>query len=44
MCVCGKSQTMEHIWCSQAPQCTEDDLAEPNAAALSCANHWEDVI
>ncbi|KAJ8333881.1 hypothetical protein SKAU_G00412000 [Synaphobranchus kaupii] len=44
-CVCGESQTMEHIMrCSQAPQCTGDDLAEPNAAALTCANHWKDVI
>ncbi|KAJ8348091.1 hypothetical protein SKAU_G00266800 [Synaphobranchus kaupii] len=44
-CVCGESQTTEHIMrCSQAPQCTGDDLAEPNAAALACANHWKDVI
>ena len=44
-CVCGEPQTMEHIMsCTYAPQCTGDDLAEPNAAALACANHWKDVI
>ena len=44
-CVCGEPQTMEHIMsCTYAPQCTGDDLAEPNAAALTCANHWKDVI
>ena len=44
-CECGQLQTMEHIMrCRQAPQCTGDDLAEPNAAVLACANHWKDVI
>ena len=44
-CVCGEPQTMDHIMsCSYAPQCTGHDLAEPNAAALACANHWKDVI
>ena len=41
-CTCGDPQTMEHIMsCSQAPQCTGDDLAEPSAAALACANQNE---
>ncbi|KAK1906061.1 Ferrochelatase [Dissostichus eleginoides] len=39
-CVCGESQTIEHIMrCSRAPQCNGNDLGEPNAAALACANH-----
>ncbi|KAJ8347471.1 hypothetical protein AAFF_G00197470 [Aldrovandia affinis] len=44
-CACGEPQTMEHLMnCTQAPQCTGDDLAEPTAAALACANHWKDEI
>ena len=30
--------------CTQAPQCTGDDLAEPTAAALACAILWKDLI
>ena len=44
-CKCEELQTTEHMMrCRQAPQCTGDDLAEPNATALACANNWKDMI
>ena len=35
----------EHLMnCAQAPRCAGDDLAEPTAAAVACADHWKDSI
>ena len=40
--VCGEPQTMEHF--SQALKCTGDDLVEPTAAAVACADYCKDSM
>ncbi|KAI4822505.1 hypothetical protein KUCAC02_008048 [Chaenocephalus aceratus] len=41
----GESQTMEHIMrYSHAPQCTGDNLDQPNATAFACTSHWKEVM
>ena len=45
MCDCGTQQTMKHLLsCSQAPNCSFDDLAEPTDTAVACAAYWSSQI
>lgn len=44
-CVCGETQTMEHLLSCPSLQtpCTIQDLWEANDAAVQCARHWKEI-